>query len=421
MAKEGNEMKRPRGTGSIYTQPGSAKFWVQYYRNGKPFRESTHLTDRRKAEKFLQNRLAEVATGNFLGPRIEKISVAELAEDLQRDYRINRRKSQEWAERRWRLHLEPFFGHLRCVQVSSDVLARYVDERQAAGAKAASINRELAFLKRAFRLGYKATPPKVQRVPAFPMLKETNVRKGFLEDAQYDQLAAECAKEGLWLRAMLATYYNFGWRKSELLGLRVNQVDLFTRTIRLEVGETKNSQGRTVKMPEEVYHLISACTHGKKGSDHVFSRTDGNPVKDFRKAWQKVCVAAGVGSMVCRKCGKVATDKKRECGCEALRYEGLILHDLRRTGARNLRRLGVGETTAMKIGGWKTRSVFQRYDIVSESDLTEAARLLDVKRAEMAETKREQEEKDSKFSHSSAIVEGSEAVALVTQPISRAN
>lgn len=404
--------KRPRGTGSIYTVPGSANFWIQYHVNGKAIRESTHLSDRRKAEKFLQSRLGQVATGNFIGPRIEKITVSELAEDLQRDYRINRRKSEDSAERRWRLHLKPFFGHLRAIQVTSDVLARYVDERQAKGAESATINRELAFLKRAFRLGYKATPPKVQRVPAFPMLKETNVRKGFLEDAQYHRIAAECAKEGLWLRAMLATYYNFGWRKSELLGLRVNQVDLFTRTIRLEVGETKNSQGRTVKMPEEVYQLLSACVHGKQGSDYVFTRPDGKPVRDFRKIWQKVCVAAGVGSMICRKCGNVATDKC-ECGNEDLKYKGLILHDLRRTGARNLRRLGIGETTAMKIGGWKTRSVFQRYDIVSENDLAEAARLLDEKRQQQAEL--------LKFRHSSDIVEGSQTTEAPLQPITEAN
>jgi integrase len=86
------------------------------------------------------------------------------------------------------------------------------------------------------------------------MLKESNVRKGFLEDADYNKLAAECAKEGLWLRAMLAVYYSFGWRKSEVLGLHVNQVDLASRTIRLEVGETKNSQGRTVRMTDEIFH-----------------------------------------------------------------------------------------------------------------------------------------------------------------------
>ncbi len=84
---------RPRGTVSVYQQKGSGNWWVQNYRNGKPYRESARTTDRRKAEKFLQKRQAEVAGGNFLGPRIERILVSELAEDLLRDYRINGRKS----------------------------------------------------------------------------------------------------------------------------------------------------------------------------------------------------------------------------------------------------------------------------------------------------------------------------------------
>ena len=362
--------KRARGTGSIY--PRGNTLWAQYHRNGKVFRESTHETDPRKAERFLQRRLGEVAAGNFLGPQVERVKVTELADDLQRDYRINGHRSLDSAEARWRLHLEPFFGHLRTVQVSSDMIARYIDERKAEGAEAATVNRELAFLKRAFRLGAQATPPKVQRLPHFPMLKESNVRKGFLEDADYNKLAAECANEGLWLRAMLAVYYSFGWRKSEVLGLHVNQVDLASRTIRLEVGETKNSQGRTVRMTDEIFHLISACVHGKKGTDYVFTRSDGKPVRTFRAAWHKACTAAGVPE--------------------------LLLHDLRRTGARNLRRLGVGETTAMKVGGWKTRSVFQRYDIVSESDLADAAQRLDVKREEQA--------KASEFRHNSDTIEG---------------
>src|SRR6266478_2995310 len=57
--------KRPRGTGSVYKQKNSPNWWIQYYRNGKPYRESANTPDRRKAEKFLLRRQAEVSTGNF--------------------------------------------------------------------------------------------------------------------------------------------------------------------------------------------------------------------------------------------------------------------------------------------------------------------------------------------------------------------
>jgi integrase len=371
---EKEKPKRPRGTGSVFQRDGSANFWIQYHRNGKPYRESAHTVKEKVAEKFLQQRLAEVCTGNFIGPRIERITVTELADDLLLAYKtgtIKGQKSQEWAKRRWKLHLEPFLGEFRAVQVGTDLLNRYVQQRQQEGAENATINRELAFLKRAFRLALTASPAKVRHVPAFPHLSENNARQGFLADADYEKLVAECAQTGLWLRAMLAVGCSFGWRKGEVLGLRVKQVDLAAGTIRLEQGTTKNNEGRTVKMTGDVYTLISACVIGKQAEDHVFTRDDGKPVLDFRKAWDNACERAGVPS--------------------------LMFHDLRRTGARNLRRLGVSEGVIQKIGGWKTRSVFDRYNIIDTADLEDAARRLDEKQKARAD-----------FRHSLDTVEASQ-------------
>src|ERR1700751_2234483 len=203
---EGRKAKRPRKTGSVFLR--GATYWVQFSAHGKVFRQSAQTDKIRDAERFLAKRLAEVTSGSFSNLKIERGSVAELANDLIRDYRINARKSQDAAERRWRLHMAPFFyateqdgtwiGGMKAIQVTTDMIARYIDGRKEEGAEAGTVNRELAFLKRAFNLGAESTPPKVRYIPSFPMLQEQNVRQGFLEDSDYDRLAAECAKEGLW-------------------------------------------------------------------------------------------------------------------------------------------------------------------------------------------------------------------------------
>lgn len=285
-------------------------------------------------------------------------------DDLLRAHRVNGNKSVGHDERRWKLHLEPVFAAVRASQVSTDTLRRYVERRQTAKASNATINRELALLRSAFHLALKSSPARVARVPHFPILPENNVRTGFLKDEDHAKLADECGKERLWLRALLEVYVSYGWRKNEALQLlRVKQIDLPNRTIRLY--DSKNGEGRLVAMTNKVYELLSACVEGKAEDDFVFTRPNGKPVKDFRKRWASVCERAGV--------------------------PGLYIHDLRRTAARNLRRLGVDESTTMKIGGWKTPSMFRRYNIVDEADLVDAAAKLDAKAAKSLEEKQQRE------------------------------
>lgn len=178
--------------------------------------------------------------------------------------------------------------------------------------------------------------------------EEAPPRKGFVEQPQYDKLAANAG--ALWLRTLLATAYAFGFRRSELLGMKVAQVNLLDNSITLYRGETKSGEPRLVKMTQDVAVLLQACIQGKGPEARVFTRK-GEAIVDIRDAWEAVCAKAGL--------------------------PGLLLHDLRRSAVRNMVRRGIPERVAMAISGHKTRSVFDRYNIVSEDDLTEAARKIE--------------------------------------------
>jgi integrase len=328
--------------GTIYKR--GKVWWIKYSRHGQPYFESSKSTKQAEARKLLKKREGEIADGKLPGLYFDRVRFEELAADYLTDLRMNGRKTIDKAERQIRLHLKPFFGGLRVTQITTAKIKAYIAKRLDAGPTNATVNRELAALRRMLKLGARCTPPKVDRVPHIPDLAENNVRKGFFEHEEYLRLHKELPS---YLKPVLTFGYMVGWRKSEVLGLTWSQVDIKEGTVRLEPGDTKNKEARTVYMDEDMRALFSVqWSERRLGCSYVFHR-NGEPIRNFYEAWRRACRRAGL--------------------------QGKLYHDLRRTAVRNMVRAGIPERVAMMISGHKTRSVFDRYNIVSPQDLKEAA------------------------------------------------
>jgi len=329
--------------GSIYKR--GKVYWIQYYRNGKPYRETTKSKKEADAKRLLKKREGEISEGKLPGIYFDRVKFDELAEDFLRDYRINQKKSLDRAERSAG-HLKRYFEGYRVPDITSPKIEGYIESRLEESAANATINRELSALKRMLNIGARQTPPKVDRVPYIPMLKENNTRKGFFEHAEFVALRDKLPDH---LKGFVTFAYKTGWRMSEISDLTWNQVDLDNGIVRLEPGETKNDEGRTVYLDDELQEVFHQQWETRKNLlPYVFLNEDGSDkIKSFRKTWIAACKDAKIGNR--------------------------LFHDFRRTAVRNMVRAGIPENVAMKISGHKTRSVFDRYNIVNNADLQLAA------------------------------------------------
>jgi integrase len=323
-------------------------WWIKYYRNGKSFRESSKSTKKMVAKKFLDRREGDIAQGKVPGVQFERVIFDQLAEDFLRDYRINQKKSLVRAERSVN-HLKNTFEGMKAPAITTPKINRYIEDRINEGAANATINRELSALKRMLNLGANQTPPIVDRVPHIPMLKENNARKGFFE---HDEFLALRDVLPQYLKGFFTFAYKSGWRLSEIAGLTWSQVDRKQGIVRLEVGETKNDEGRTVYLDDELKDVFNLQWEDRKNGrmmlPFVFpNHKSDDQIKRFDKVWKKACEDAEIGNR--------------------------LFHDLRRTAVRNMVRSGITESVAMMISGHKTRTVFERYNITNDADLIDAA------------------------------------------------
>ena len=341
----------------------SATWYLEYSAPGRgQVREALGTADRKVAETMRAKREAQLVLGVAVDHHAERVTFDDLAEGLVNNYRTNGLRSLDRTEDALG-HLRLVFGGWRARAITAAQVLKYVAARQATDPRPANatLNRELAALKRMFRLGQRTWTGLL--VPHIQLLREHNTRTGFFEKEQFNAVYRHLPE---YAQPVALVAFITGWRlRSEVLPLTWAQVDFTAGTLRLEPGTSKNDEARTFVIPP----ALRACLESQRAltdalqREHgciipwVFHRTltsrrrktlqPGVPIKGFRRAWRTACRAAGV--------------------------PGRIPHDFRRTAIRNMVRAGIPERVAMQMSGHKTRAVFERYNIVSEGDLREAA------------------------------------------------
>jgi len=342
---------RNRRTGRRKTMNTS---WIEFHHKGKQIRKASGSSRRSVAMKMLREHLDASTSGKLVVGRGERFRFDDLAELLRRNYRLNKRRSLDRADRAIH-HLKSHFGNHRALDILDHELDAYVDHRLAIDRAAnASVNYEIAMLKRMYRLagnilgGYR---------PEFPTIRVSNTRTGFFEEPDFHALLE---KLNPWVQPPVQFAYLTGWRlRSEVLTLQWNQVNFEAGEVRLEPGTTKNGEGRTFPFAV-VPELEQLLRMQRERTDALQKETgkiipwvfhhNGERIREYLGSWRSAVAKAGLS--------------------------GKIPHDLRRTAVRNFERACVPRSVAMKLVGHKTESVYRRYAIVARQDLVDGLKRL---------------------------------------------
>jgi len=237
--------------------------------------------------------------------------------------------------------LKPVKAHFEydtLLQITPQRIEAYQTKRLKDAMARGTVNREVRYLLHGYRLLFDAG--EISYLPKVKLLEGENVREGFVSVADFHALLAEIPNDDT--RDVIEFLYNCAWRSGEAKKLEWSKVDTNDWVVRLERKNSKNKKPRTLVLVGDLKEIIMRRL-AKRLADcpFVFHR-DGKPIKSFRRVFKSACANVGL--------------------------DGIVPHDLRRSGVRNLRRAGNDEHDCMEISGHKTRAVFDRYDIIDEDD-----------------------------------------------------
>ncbi len=350
-------MSGMRGDGRVFERGG--RWWVGYFVRGVEHREPVKVVDRdgqerpaaniQEARRFLKARRREIEGGRFIGPKEDRLTVAELLEAVLSRAKAERLRSAREIESTLKA-VESFFGRYRAVDVTPELVNAFKAARREQGRADATINRGLELLRQAYRLAVKYHRFSPARIPDIELLTVDNVRQGFFERAEIEALLASVPDRDVY--DFIEWGFRTGMRKGEISQLTWDMLDRAgdVWTLRIPGAVTKNARPRALRLDQgtEVRAIVERRVEARRlDCPLIFHRVNkgkpGQPVKGIDKRWRTALEKAKLPA-------------------------GRLFHDLRRSAVRTLIRAGVDPSVAMKVSGHKTRSMLDRYNIIAEEE-----------------------------------------------------
>ncbi len=336
-----------RGDGGLYKR--GQVWWMRYYRDGVAYSVSCRTTVKAEAQAKLRHEMKSVRGEEWVAPNKRKTPILALVRGSVLAYRTaGKREMAHDAQKRWLCHLSKFFRDVPAVALGTKQIQEYIAKRTQEGAKVATVNRELQVLRKAYKVALEHEPPKIAKMPRFKLPPEDNARMVFIDRELEEKLKQAAAKRGLWQRTLIEMGFLYGWRRGEMLQLKVSDVDLVEEVVRL--GRTKNGDPREAPITKGLRVFLEALSVGRERDAALFPCPT---LSAFYSEWKAICKLAGVPS------GKKVDG-------------GIVPHDMRRSSARAKRAAGVDTSITMELMGWRTEKMFRRYGIVDRADKLEA-------------------------------------------------
>jgi TPR repeat protein len=276
----------------------TATLYVKFYANGKPVTLPAGTEDEGEALTYLRKKMADAAIGGPLAEMPERVKMGQLFDLMLAWYRLNERRTLYDLERliESRNGLRVHFGNLKAQALGSSAQARYVAarRREDPAPANATINRALAYVRRAMKLGAQQDPPLVLRVPHFEMLPVAEPRQGVVSHEEYRVVRDLLPR---YARIALVIGYHTGLRKGMILQIRRDLIDL--KKLRIELpGRRASNKGAPRFLPiygdmaAELDLALSAITEEcrklktPRPDCPLLVQRNGKPVQDFERSGQ---------------------------------------------------------------------------------------------------------------------------------------